>query len=152
MNFRVCTCFLGLLGTTALADETLYVRSRDTNLRRDPKPSSITVLKLQEGTEVTWLGSEVKGNGMVKVSVKRKEGFIARDDLTPSKPETELTSDGKLISGPSFVHSGFQGGPPPVPKGDEQRSAQLSRVEGLSARVTDKDLKDHATAAKLVAK
>ncbi len=80
--------------STALAvkpGETLYIKSKDTQVLKDPKAGSKPVTKLQPGDEVIWNGPSDKDKQFHSVEAKgKKKGFVLQANLTPNKPQEEI--------------------------------------------------------------
>ena len=100
-----------VLSGSALAVEKggkLYIKSKDTKVRKDPKANAATVLTLQPGQEVIWNGASVKDKEWHEISVDGKKGFVQRADLTPHAPMQEIeASTGKPINAQAFAASGY---------------------------------------------
>ncbi len=95
---------------SALAVEkggTLYIKSKDTQLLKDPKVGSKPVTKLQPGDEVTWNGPSDKDKTLHDVVAKgNKKGFVLQSNLTPNKPATEYdASTGKAMDTKAIASS-----------------------------------------------
>jgi hypothetical protein len=142
---RFLLIFLLVTATGALAiapGGKLYIKSKDTLLLKEPKAKSSTVLTLQPGTEVTWVGASEKDNQFHQVEVSGKKGFVRTVDLSPHKPQLELdSSSGKPVSQPAFASSGgatkgpFGPGSIPYYKGSvagEEAAAALIYLEALN--------------------
>lgn len=130
---------LPLLSFTAAAIEkggTLYVRDADTALLKEPKSGSAKMATLQAGAEVIWQGVSEKDNRFHTVLVGGKKGFLARGDLTPHKPQTELRAEPPPPREVPFAQSGaaVTDGPPRA-RGNpaqEQAAAELLYLEALN--------------------
>lgn len=86
---------------------TLYIRSKDTALLKEPKANSQSLMKLQPGTEVVWNGPSEKDKSFHEVVVGGKKGFVLMSSLSPNKPQTEVdSSSGKPMSAAAFANSG----------------------------------------------
>ena len=112
--------------------ETLYIRSKDTALLKEPKANSQSLMKLQPGTEVVWNGPSEKDKSFHEVVVGGKKGFVLMSSLSPNKPQTEIdSSSGKPMSAAAFANSGAA-----VKDGDMGRGgnyAQRSPAESAAA-------------------
>ena len=98
-----------LLSAPALAvkpGEMLYIRAKDTKLLKDAKATSKEVAKLQPGTEVVWNGADKTDKTFHSVKAGAKSGFVLMVNLTPVKPSTEVSGDGKSIDGHAVASSG----------------------------------------------
>jgi len=86
---------------------TLYIRSNDTAMLKEPKAKAATVMKLAQGTAVVWNGASEKDKQWHEVMVAGKRGFVRVTDLSPNKPmqETDSASD-KPMSAQAFANSG----------------------------------------------
>lgn len=86
---------------------TLYIKSKDTKVLKDPKADSKPVVTLQPGAEVVWNGASEKDKTFHEVSSGGKKGFVLMSNLTPNKVATEIdTSTGKPMSAQAFASSG----------------------------------------------
>lgn len=110
---RVLISLVFLAASSALAvapGGRLYVRSADTALLKEPKVKAATVMKLQPGDEVTWLGASDKDKEFHAVQRNGKKGFVHRSNLSPNQPQNELdASTNKPMSHQAFAPAG----PPP---------------------------------------
>src|SRR4051812_26101603 len=87
---------------------TLYIKSPDTRVLKQPSEKSAAVMTLQPGTEVVWLGASAKDKQWHEVNVNGKKGFVQRSDLTPFRAQEELdSSNGRPLSATAFAASGF---------------------------------------------
>lgn len=86
---------------------TLYIRSKDTALLKEPKANSQSLMKLQPGTEVVWNGASAKDKAFHEVVVGGKKGFVLMSSLSPNKPQEEVdSSSGKPMTAQTFASSG----------------------------------------------
>ncbi len=96
--------------TSALAiarGGTLYIKSKDTGLMKQPNDKSAPIARLQPGTEVIWAGPSEKDKAWHQVSVNGKTGFVRRQDLSPHQPQAELdATTGKPMSAQTFAGGG----------------------------------------------
>jgi hypothetical protein len=99
-----------LLATPALAVTVggkLWVKTKDTKVRKTPDLKGAALITVQPGKEVIWLGASAKNKEWHEVSVDGKKGFIFRSDLTPHAPVAEIAeSTGKPINPQAFAASG----------------------------------------------
>jgi len=91
-----------LVASTAFAVKpggTLFIKSKDTKVLKDPKASAASAGTLQPGEEVTWVGPSDKDKTFHEISTaKIKKGYVLQANLSPSKPAEELdVSTGKAI-------------------------------------------------------
>lgn len=107
---RVLISLVFLAASSALAvvpGGRLYVRSADTALLKEPKVKAATVIKLQPGDEVTWMGVSDKDKEFHAVERNGKKGFVHRSNLSPNQPQNELdASTNKPMSHQAFAASG----------------------------------------------
>ena len=86
---------------------TLYIKSKDTKVLKDPKADSKPVVTLQPGAEVVWNGASEKDKTFHEVVSGGKKGFVLMTNLSPSKPAQEIdSSNGKPMSAQAFASSG----------------------------------------------
>lgn len=86
---------------------TLYIKSKDTKVLKEPKAGAAAVSTVQPGTEVIWNGASEKDKQFHEISVGGKKGFVLMANLSPSKPQQELSqSTGKPMSAQAFASSG----------------------------------------------
>lgn len=127
--------------TSALAiavGGTLYIKTKDTPLLKEPKAKSAKVATLQPGEAVVWKGPSAKNKDFHEVQAGEKKGFVMRGDLTPNKPQLELdASSGQPMSPPAFAQSGAANkSPRPSTHGQspalQSAAAELIYVEALN--------------------
>ena len=121
---------------------TLFIKSKDVSLQKDPSSKAKSVMKLQPGTQVIWNGPSSKDKTWHEVVVAGKTGFIQQRDLSPNKPQSEVDSaSGKPMSAAAFASSGAATSTPYGPgintwyKGDrasEEAAAELLYLEELN--------------------
>ncbi len=119
---------------------TLYIRSTDAALLKEPKAKAPMVMKLARGTEVIWNGPSDKDKQWQEVMVMGKKGFVRITELSPHKPQLELdSSSGKPMSAEAFASSGAATKDGDMGRGSPQRSpsnsaaaAELIYVEELN--------------------
>lgn len=120
---------------------TLYIRSNDTALLKEPKAKAASLMKLAQGTAVVWNGPAEKDKQWHEVMVAGKKGFVRITELSPNKPQQELDSaSGKSISAEAFANSGAavkdgdmgRGGKQYGSPQDSQAAAELLYVEELN--------------------
>ena len=86
---------------------TLYIKSKDTKVLKEPKAGSTAVVTVQPGTEVIWNGASPTDKTFHDVTVGGKKGFVLMSNLSPSKVSTEIdSSSGKPMSAQAFASSG----------------------------------------------
>ncbi|MHB8873964.1 MAG: hypothetical protein ACYC8T_09795 [Myxococcaceae bacterium] len=86
---------------------TLYIKSKDTKVLKEPKPGAAAVVTVQPGTEVIWNGASEKDKQFHEIKVSGKKGFVLMGNLSPSKPMAEIdASTGKPMSSQAFASSG----------------------------------------------
>lgn len=144
-----------VVGSPAMAvkpGEMLYIRSKDTALVKKADPKAPVVTKLQPGTEVVWNGPDEKNKTFHKVKAGAKEGYVLQVNLTATKPQDELASDGKGISAHAVASSGAatralsEEGQEYAKKTPDLTTAakQVVMIEGINSQIKDKDVADHA--------
>ena len=112
MNRSKASCValaVALISAPALAVKeggTLYIRSKDTKVLKTAKANGATVATLQPGTEVTWQGADKTDKTFHSIKAGAKAGFVLQANLTPVKPATEVTGDGKTIDAHAFASTG----------------------------------------------
>ena len=99
---------IGASGAWAVAKGgTLYIKSKDTKVLKDPKADAKAVTTLQPGAEVTWNGPSDKDKTFHEVMAGGKKGFVLMSNLSPNKPASEIdSSSGKPMSAQAFASSG----------------------------------------------
>ena len=86
---------------------TLYIKSKDTKVLKDPKAGAAAVTTLQPGAEVTWNGPSDKDKQFHAVDAAGKKGFVLMSNLSPNKIAAEIdSSTGKPMSTQAFASSG----------------------------------------------
>jgi hypothetical protein len=87
--------------------DTLFIKTKEVALHKQPTARSASLLKLALGTEVTWLGPSEKDKLWHLVEVNGKQGFVQRADLSPNRAQAELDSSTlKPMSAQAFASSG----------------------------------------------
>jgi hypothetical protein len=85
----------------------LYIKSKDVKLLKEPKAGAAAVKPLAIGTEVKWQGASAADKAFHEVEVDGKKGFVLMSNLSPSKPQTEIAgSSGTPMSPQAFASSG----------------------------------------------
>ncbi len=99
---------IGASGAWAVAKGgTLYIKSKDTKVLKDPKADAKAVVTLQPGAEVIWNGASEKDKTFHEISSGGKKGFVLMTNLSPNKPAQEIdASTGKPMSAQAFASSG----------------------------------------------
>jgi plastocyanin len=87
--------------------DTLYVKVRNTQVKKAANVSSATVTVLQPGDTVTWQGSD--GNGWHKVKAGTASGHVYQSNIQPTKLADEVASSGKVLDAQAFASSGAAG-------------------------------------------
>ena len=86
---------------------TLYIKSKDTKVLKDPKAGAATVTTLQPGAEVVWNGASEKDKQFHEINAAGKKGFVLMSNLSPNKPKAEIdSSTGQPMSSQAFASSG----------------------------------------------
>lgn len=130
----------------------LYVVSKQVALLKDAKAKAAHVLTLHQGDAVTWMGET--HDGFLLVESGGKKGYLPRFELTPSRPQFELSESGKPIAPQSFAEGGFikcrmPGGTSPLQtyrgKEEEKAAGELQQAEELTQqRATQAELEKKA--------
>src|SRR5437868_12597315 len=84
----------------------LYIKSKDTKVLKAAKATAPAVVTLQPGAEVEWQGADKTDKQFHSVKSGAKAGFVLMSNLTPLKPSTEVTGDGKTIDAHALASSG----------------------------------------------
>lgn len=85
----------------------LYIKSVDVQLLKEPKATAAKLMKLDVGAEVKWLGASDKDKQFHEIEVKGKKGFVMMANLSPAKPQMETVgSSGQPVSPQAFASSG----------------------------------------------
>lgn len=130
-----------LVSAPALAikkGDALYVSAKEVTLRAQPKDKAAKVEKLRAGDEVTWQGASDKDARFQSVTTAQgKKGFLLTTELTPNRPQRELTVSGQFISADAFAASGAAVtkctyGPPPPTSQHPEVDAQLAAAEAIN--------------------
>lgn len=155
---RVLIGLILSVATGALAvspGDKLYIRSKDTQVLKEPRTGAPAVATLQQGTEVIWAGVSEKDNQWHQVNFAGKKGFLQRSQLSPNRPQLELDSvNSRPMSGPAFANSGAvnKDAPPPYAQDPAQREAaaeliyveQLNQTKATPAAIVAKNRELHA--------
>ena len=119
----------------------LYIKNKDTKVRKDAKPEAAAVVTLQAGKEVIWNGASAKNKDWHEIVVDGKKGFVHRADLMPNALVQELGAAGKPISAQAFADSGYTkcsfGPPSPAKSGspaEQEARAELIYLEELNRK------------------
>jgi len=94
------------------AGDTVYVRSRDTQVLKRPSPTADTVLKLQPGDAVVWRGADKDQPKWHRVDVHGQVGFVWFSNLSTKPPDKELLTTPKgsgKVDAQAFASSGAAG-------------------------------------------
>lgn len=135
---------------SAAGPQPLYVKARNTHLKASSKPTAKTVLVLQPGDRVNFLGRE-PGTPWCRVEhaagSKVTKGVIFQASLTASEPKRELSSQqsGAALDPQAFAASGAAVkalGPGVIDYGKEDPTLTdhvkaLESLEGLAASVDE---------------
>lgn len=155
-------CALGLLaaGSSALAvkiGEPLYVKAKNTAVKASPSATADTLLVLQPGAKVKWVGADKRVKQWHRVEVNGKSGVVFQSNLATRPPSTELVAGkGGSVDAQAFASSGAAVkalGPGAEAYGKESNSeravADIKALETLSKSVTDEEIAQHAKKAGL---
>ena len=118
----------------------LYIKSKDTKVRKDARPEAAAVVTVQRGKEVIWNGASEKNKEWHEIVVDGKKGFVRLSDLTPYAPMQEIAPGGKPIASDlSFADSGYTkcsfGASVPAKSGspaEQEARAELIYLEELN--------------------
>ena len=108
MRALAAIALIGACGAWAVAKGgTLYIKSKDTKVLKDPKADAKAVVTLQPGAEVVWNGPAEKDKTFHEISSAGKKGYVLMTNLSPNKPAQEIdASTGKPMSAQAFASSG----------------------------------------------
>ncbi|HEY1087148.1 MAG TPA: hypothetical protein VGE37_05610 [Archangium sp.] len=129
----------------------LYVVSKQVVLLKEAKARAAHVLTLHQGDAVTWTGET--HDGFLLVERSGKKGYLPRFELTPSRPQAELSEGGKPIAAQAFAEGGFIKCRMPGPSAlqayrqpeEEKAAVELQQAEELTQqRVTQAELEKKA--------
>lgn len=129
----------------------LYVVSKQVFLLKDAKAKAAHVVTLHKGDAVTWMGETQ--DGFLLVESGGKKGYLPRFELTPSRPQYELSESGKPIATQAFADGGFIKCRMPGPSAlqsyrrpeDEKAAVELQQAEELTQqRATPAELEKKA--------
>lgn len=145
-------------GTSALAvkvGEPLYVKAKNTALKKSPSPTADNLAVLQPGEKVTWKGAHKSDKQWHQVETGGKSGVVFVSNLSPKPPATEVVAGkGKPMDAQAFASSGAAVkalGPGAESYGKANNStktvAQITALEGLAKSVTDAEVAEHAKSA-----
>jgi hypothetical protein len=112
---------------------TLYVASPEVTVRDAPSLKGKSVLTLKRGEEVKWLGVSPKDKSFHQIESAGKKGFVHLADLSPAKPQQEVTSAPSTEPVP-FAQSGAATKTPAIPSATRPEDAEAMRaIEQLEA-------------------
>ena len=89
----------------------LWIKSKDTSVRKDASYTGEVLRTLQPGDEVKWLGRD-RSTGLDRVEVNlagggKCKGYVHRSNLTPTAPSSKTDyGDGKPIDAHALSSSG----------------------------------------------
>jgi hypothetical protein len=86
--------------------DTLFVRAKNTHLKKSADATSATLTILQPGDPVSYVGPATAGKGWHDVQAKGADGFIYQSNLSTSKPQLELIGAQQSVSPEVFASSG----------------------------------------------
>ena len=106
---------------------TLYIKSKDTKILKEPKAGAAAVSTVQPGTEVVWNGPSEKDKQFHAITVGGKQGFVLMANLSPNKPAGEIDkATGKSMDTKAFASSGA------ATKGLTEASLKYSKEKDLN--------------------
>jgi hypothetical protein len=122
----------------------LYIATKGVKLLKDPKAGAKALgAELAVGTEVKWLGASEKDKHFHEIEVAGKKGWVLQSALSPSKPQSELTPNGRPIDARAFADTKCCALPPtsyaPSPQ-DQGAFAELQKLEELNRSIGDAEL------------
>jgi hypothetical protein len=155
---------VGALGAgpaqAAEGKQTLYVKTRGTQLKASALPTARVLRTLKPGQKVQFEGRDARAPAWCRVQVDAgMAGYVYQANLSLRAPTLELTSQqpGKPLDPQAFASSGAAVkalGPGVLAYGKtlpEQKSVeQLEALETLAAGVEEKEAADYARAAGVV--
>jgi hypothetical protein len=136
----------------AAKGDTLFVRAKNTHLKKSADATAATVAILQPGDPVSYLGPAAGGHGWHEVLAKGAEGFMYQSNLSTSKPQLELIGAQQSVSPEVFAASGAatRGLAEGAKHYGTVTQAQYAKavkdietVEQIAGGVTDAKLADH---------
>jgi hypothetical protein len=141
----------------AVKGDTLFIRAKNTHLKRTADATAATVTILQPGDPVSYVAPAAGGGGWHNVKAKGTEGFLYQSNLTTSKPQLELIGAQQSVSPEVFASSGAatRG----LSKGAENYGTvsrpyasavkDIKNSEEIALHVKDAELADHEAQAHL---
>lgn len=109
----------------------LYVASPEVVVRETPSPKSKVVLTLKRGDQVKWLGVSDKDKAFHLVERDGKKGYLHLGDLTPAKPQQEVSTPPTDQPVPFAQSGAATKSPPPAPS--EEDAAAMKQLQDLEA-------------------
>jgi hypothetical protein len=141
----------------ATKGDTLFVRAKNTHLKKSADATAATIVILQPGDPVSYVGPAAGGKGWHDVQAKGAEGFVYQSNLSTSKPQLELIGAQQSVSPEVFASSGAatRG----LSKGAENYGTvtrsyasavkDINNSEEIALHVRDAELADHEAQAHL---
>jgi len=98
-------------GLAPHAGDTIWIKNKDAKILVDPNASAAVQAVVQPAADVIWLGPPFDRVAFKHYDRRRKTcgyatGYMVRGDLSPTKPETDIASDGKPTTPMSLASSG----------------------------------------------
>lgn len=161
LPLALAALFVFAAGTAAAGvrpGDTLYVKSRNTRVLKDPSASAAVVVILQPGTAVTWQGPDAKDRRWQRIAVGTQQGVVMTANLSAEKPKEEVrgSTSAAAADTSAFMSSGAAskalgaGAIDYARKQSAEASArQLQRVEAMAKTIGPRQVSDHARKAGL---
>jgi hypothetical protein len=113
MRVLVVVLLLSAFAAHAVAKGgSLFIKSKGVKLLKQPKAGSMPASReLALGTEVKWLGASASDKAFHEIEVDGKRGFVLMSNLSPARPQPELTEPLGAQSFASSDHVGCEFGP-----------------------------------------
>jgi hypothetical protein len=97
---------LGAGAYAATKGDTLFVRAKNTHLKKAPEATASTLLILQPGNPVSYVAPATGARGWHQIQAKGGEGFVYQSNLTTSKPQLEIIGAQQSVDPEVFASSG----------------------------------------------
>jgi hypothetical protein len=149
---------LAAVAYAAAKGDTLFVRAKNTHLKKAADATAATMAILQPGDPVSYVGPASGSHGWHEVQAKGAEGFMYQSNLTTSKPQLELIGAQQSVSPEVFASSGaatrgLADGAKhygTVTKGQYAKAVKdIETVEDIAKGVTDAKLAEHESQSHL---
>lgn len=142
MRVLVVVLLLSAFAAHAVAKGgSLFIKSKGVKLLKYARANSVAVSprELALGTEVKWLGANEKDRSFHEIEVDGKRGFVLMSNLSPARPQPELTGTLQPFTSTGYVICEF--GPsrkPSLSAAAQVVEDELLHLEALNASLRGK--------------